>query len=180
MLSLMIVTLTLGTLTVAYAQQTRKTETGKVVFDELEWDFENNTIVITGSPALLSVEGMHDAQLRAPRINVNADAQLTQIHGAVATGPVRLNMLTAPDTNGVRRRIEATCQQRATYSQGEATVTMVGTVVADIITLPQTEAEAAHLESEKITVDLRASTLTASPGSFEVTTEMDVEDEEQQ
>jgi hypothetical protein len=38
---------------------------------------------------------------------------------------------------------------------------MVGNVVADIVTLPETGEEAAHLESEQITVDLRASTLKA-------------------
>ncbi len=178
LLATMIALLAATMLTVAPAQQqTRKTRTGKVTFNELVWDFENNTIVITGQPAQLCVEGLHDAELRAPRINVDADEQLTRIHGAVATGPVRLNMLTAPDTNGVRRRINATCQQKATYDQGSATVTMVGDVVADIVTLPESEEEAAHLESQQITVDLRTSTLTASPGSFEVTSEMDVEGE---
>ncbi|NLO04953.1 MAG: hypothetical protein GX131_03885 [candidate division WS1 bacterium] len=165
------VVLALGTVV---AQQTRQTQTGKVVFDELVWDFENNTIVITGNPAQMDVQGMHDAQLQAPRITVDADAQLREIRGATASGPVTLNLLTAPDTNGARRRINARCTQRAVYNQSDATVTMVGNVVADIVTLPDTGAEAAHLESEQITVDLRASTLTAKPGSFEVTTEMEI------
>ncbi len=177
-LGIMIAVLAVGALTVAIAQQTRETRTGKVVFDQLVWDFENNSIVITGNPARLEVQGVTQAELRSPRINVDADANLTEIRGAIATGPVTVNMLTAPDTNGVRRRINATAQDRATYNQGDATVTMVGNVVADIVSLPESSAEAAHLESEQITVDLRASTLTATPGSFEVTTE--VEDEGRQ
>lgn len=169
-------------LSVAPAQQTRQTQTGRLDFEELVWDFENNTFVITGKPgdpALLSVRGLTDAELCSPRITVNGDSQLTEIHGAVASGPVTVNMLTAPDTEGKRRRINAVAQDRATYDQSSATVTMVGSVVADIVTLPETGEEAAHLESEQITVDLRASTLTASPGSFEVTTEVE-EGEEQQ
>lgn len=180
MLGILIVVLAAVALSAATAQQqTRNTRTGKVVFGELVWDFENNSIVITGNPAQLLVEGMHDAELCSPRISIDADAQLTEIHGAVANGPVQLNLLTAPDSNGVRRRVNARCTQKATYDQSKATVTMVGNVVADIVTLPETGEEAAHLESEQITVDLRASTLTASPGSFEVTTEMDVSEEQQ-
>lgn len=175
----LIVMLAASLLTVAVAQQqTRETQTGKLEYGELVWDFENNTFVITGSPALLSVRGMHDAELRSPRINVNASAGLTEIHGAVASGPVRLNMLTAPDNNGVQRRIHATCRDRATYDQGAATVRMTGNVVAEIITLPETGEEAAHLQSEEITVDLRASTLTATSGSFEVITEIDAEEQQ--
>jgi len=181
LLGILIATLAVGALTVAIAQQTRETQTGRLEFEELVWDFENNTFVITGTagkPAMLSVRGLNDAELRSPKITVNADSGLNAVHGAVASGPVTVNMLTAPDTKGVRRRINATAQDSATYDQGSATVTMVGGVIADIVTLPETGDEAAHLESEQITVDLRASTLTASPGSFEVTTE--VEGEEQQ
>lgn len=174
----MVAVLAAGLLTVAPAQQTRETQTGRLEYGELVWDFENNTFVITGAPALLTVRGLHEADLRSPRITVDAGSGLREIRGAVASGQVRLNMLTAPDTNGVRRRIEATCDDRATYDQSAATVTMVGNVVADITTLPETDEEAAHLESEQITVDLRASTLSASSGNFEVTTE--VEQEEQQ
>lgn len=175
LLGILIATLAVGALTVAIAQQTRETQTGKVVFDQLVWDFENNTIVITGAPARLEVRGVTEAELRAPRINVDADQNLTEICGAVATGPVTVNMLTAPDVNGKRRQINAVAQDKATYNQGDATVTMIGGVVADIVTLPETGEEAAHLESEQIIVDLRASTLTASPGSFKVTTEVEGE-----
>jgi hypothetical protein len=90
-----------------------------VVFDELVWDFENNTIVITGSPAHdADVQGMHDAELCAPRITSTPTRSFTEIRGATASGPVQLNLLTAPDTNGARRRINARCTQRAVYNQG--------------------------------------------------------------
>ncbi len=174
----MIAVLAASLLTVAPAQQQRDTQTGRLEYGELVWDFENNTFVITGNPALLSVQGLHDAELCSPRITVDASSGLTEVHGAVAIGPVRLNMITAPDTSGVRRRINATCDDRASYDQASATVKMIGNVVADITTLPESDEEAAHLESEQITVDLRASTLSASSGSFEVTTE--IEQEEQQ
>lgn len=175
-----VVVLGASLLTVAPAQQqTRDTQSGRLEYGELVWDFENNTFVITGSPALLSVQGLHDAELCSPRITVDASSGLTEIHGAVASGPVRLTMLTAPDSSGVRRRINATCDDRASYDQASATVKMIGSVVADITTLPESDEEAAHLESEQITVDLRASTLTASSGNFEVTTEIEEEEEQQ-
>lgn len=180
-LGMMVAMLVAGVVVVALAQQTRQTRTGRLEWEELVWDFENNTFVITGKPgkpALLSVRGLTDAELWSPRINVDADAKLTEIRGAVASGPVQVNMLTAPDTNGVRRRIHATAQDKATYDQGSATVTMVGNVQVDIVTLPETGEEAAHIESEQITVDLRASTLKASAGSGQVTTEINGEEQQ--
>ncbi len=162
----------------ATAQQVRQTRTGRLVFDVLEWNFANNTIVVTGSPATMVVEGRHKAELRSPRLEIDADERLEEIHGATAAGPVHLDLLTATDDTGRRRRITASCTQRATYSKAEDTVTMTGGVVADIVTLPAGEAEAAHLESESITVNLRTSTLTARPGSFEVTTDVDIPEEQ--
>ncbi len=148
------------------AQQVRQTRTGRLVFNELQWDFAHNTIVVTGNPASMVVEGLHKAQLRSPRMEIDADQRLEEIHGATAAGPVSLDLLTAPDVDGRRRR------------KAEDTVVMSGNVVADIVTLPEGEAEAAHLESETIIVNLGTSTLTARPGTFEVTTEVDLPEEQ--
>lgn len=154
------------------AQQTRQTRTGTLRFGQLVWDFAKNTIVVTGSPATLDIEGAHEARLSSPRMEIDADQQLEEIDAATASGPVDLLLVTAPDSEGVRRRITAKCTERAVYSRQNDTVTMTGNVVADIVTLPEGQAEAAHLESESITVNLRTSTLTAQPGCFEVTTEI--------
>lgn len=154
------------------AQQTRQTRTGTLRFGELVWDFAENTIVVTGNPAVLEVQGRHQARLSSPRMEIDADQKLEEIDGATASGPVDLVLTTAPDADGIRRRITAKCTERAVYSRADDTVVMTGNVVADIVTLPEGQAEAAHLESESITVNLRTSTLTASPGSFEVTTEI--------
>lgn len=154
------------------AQQTRQTRTGTLRFGQLVWDFAKNTIVVTGSPATLEVEGAHQAKLSSPRMEIDADQKLEEIDAATASGPVDLLLVTAPDSEGLRRRITAKCTDRAVYSRANDTVTMTGNVVADIVTLPEGQAEAAHLESESITVNLRTSTLTAQPGRFEVTTEM--------
>lgn len=158
----------------ALAQQTRRTHTGKLTFDELQYDFANNAITMTGDPATVLIEGRHTAHLRAPRVAIDADETLEQILGATAQGPVKLELFTAPDVNGRRRRIEATCTERATYSQADSTVVMTGNVVGDVTTLPEGEAEAAHLEAEEVVVNLRTSVMKARPGSFTVTTEADV------
>ncbi|MEA3402603.1 MAG: hypothetical protein U9R79_15295 [Armatimonadota bacterium] len=169
------------------AQQVRQTRTGKLTFRELTWDFAKNTITMTGDPAVVTIEGRHHAELRAPRVDIDADQRLREVHGAVAHGAVRLNLLTAPDQDGRRRRVEATCTRQATYSQSEQQVVMTGDVKADIITLPEEEGEAAHLEDvDKVVVDLATSVLTAhsaedaeEQGTFTVTTDVDLESEEQ-
>ncbi|MGC9318042.1 MAG: hypothetical protein ACP5KN_08405 [Armatimonadota bacterium] len=169
---------------VSVAQQVRQTRTGKLTFRELTWDFAKNTITMTGDPAIVTIEGRHHAELRAPRVDIDADQRLQEVHGAVAHGAVRLNLLTAPDEEGRRRRVEATCTRQATYSQSDQQVVMTGNVKADIITLPEGEGEAAHLEDvEKVVVNLATSVLTAQSGEeqglFTVTTDVELEGGEQ-
>ncbi len=158
-------------LAVAAAQQTRRTETGTVTAAEFEWDFANNKFLATGD-VVVNIAGRHQAQLRAPQVSLDMNDTMNRIVRAVASGPVRLELLTAPDANGLRRKIIATCGGRATYEAGSDTVTMSGGAQADVTTLPEGKVEAAHLKGDSITVNLRDSKMSVKQATISVTTEI--------
>ena len=66
----------------------------------------------------------------------------------------------------------------AAYRQSTQTVVLSGQAVADVTTLPEGNVEAAHFEGQSIVVDLAKSTLTAREATIEVTTEVDVPEEQ--
>ena len=129
-----------------------------------------------------------DAQHLGPdpkMANIQADVEvrilghkMNQILRAVASGPVHLDLLTAPDNNGLRRKIVATCGGRATYEGGTEVVTMTGGAEADVTTLPEGNVEAAHLEGDTITANLRASKLSIKQATISMTTEVETEEDE--
>jgi len=161
----------------AVAQQVRQTETGTVSAAEFEWDFANNDFMATGN-VVMNIEGRHTARLRAPAVSLDMNDTLNRILRAVATGPVHVDLLTAPDSKGLRRKIVATCGGRATYEGGTDIVTMTGGAEADVITLPEGNVEAAHLKGDSITVNLRDSKLSVKQAEVSVTTEIDTEKDE--
>ena len=159
---------------VAVAQQTRRTETGTVTAAEFEWDFANNDFMATGN-VVMNIEGRHRAQMRAAQVSLDMNDTMNRILRAVANGPVHLDLLTAPDSKGLRRKIVATCGGRATYEGRTDIVTMTGGAEADVTTLPEGNAEAAHLKGDTITGNLRDSKLSVKQATISVTTEVDQE-----
>ncbi len=164
-------------ITVAVAQQTKRTETGTVTAELIEYDFANNDLTATGNVSV-NIEGRHVAKLRSPMLSVDMNDKMNRILKLVAGGPVNFDVLTAPDVNGLRRKIVASCSSRATYDAGSEMVTMSGNAEADVSTLPEGNMEAAHFTGESITVNLRTSMLSVKQAEISVTTEVTVDEGE--
>ena len=163
--------------TVVAAQQVRRTETGTVTADLIEYDFAHNDFKATGN-VRVSIAGRHKAELTAPSLAMDLNDNLDRIIKLTATGPVTLNVLTAPDSEGLRRRIVASCSSRATYDAGSETIILTGNVKTDITTLPEGHAEAAHFTGQSVTVNLRNSTLSVKQAEVSVTTEVNTNGDE--
>ena len=158
--------------TVAAAQQqTRRTETGTVTADDIVYDFANNDFKATGNVSV-QIEGRHNAKMRAPALSMDLSDSLNRILKLVASGPVHFEVLTAADSKGLRRKIIASCSQRATYDADSETVVLSGDALADVTTLPEGNVEAAHFTGESITVDLHNSTLSVKQAQITVTAEV--------
>ncbi len=162
----------------ALGQQVRRTETGTVSADEIEYDFANHVFTASGNTQV-TILGKHNAQMRAPALSVEVNQQLTRILVMEARGPVSFDIVTAPDAEGTRRRIRVSASRSATYRDAEQTVSLLGDAKADITTLPEGSVEAAHLEGESVVIDLANSTLTLKQATVEVTTEVEEQEEQQ-
>ncbi len=157
---------------VAMAQQVKRTETGAVTADLIEYDFANNDFKATGN-VIVNIDGTHQGKMFAPALSMDLNQDLDRIVSLVATGPVKFEVLTAPDTNGLRRKIVASCGKRATYDANTQTIVMTGGAKADVSTLPAGNAEAAHFTGDSITVNLLTSTLSVKQAEITVTTEVE-------
>lgn len=156
---------------VAVAQQVKRTETGTITADLIEYDFGNNDCKATGN-VTVSIDGRHQAKMFAPTLFVDLNQDLDRILSLVAEGLVRFEVLTAADSAGLRRKILASCGTRAAYDADSQTVSMTGGAKADVSTLPTSNAEAAHFTGDSITVNLRSSTLSVKQAEVSVTTEV--------
>ncbi len=172
--AVMAVAVIAGALSVAAGQQVRRTETGTVTADLIEYDFGTNDFTATGN-AHVTILGRHNAQIRAPKLTMDLSDQLDRILRLEAAGPVRFEVVTAPDDEGLRRQIEASATQSAVYVDETQTVTLTGDAVADVRTLPEGEVEAARFEGQSIVVNLAKSTLSVRQAKIEVTSEVEEE-----
>lgn len=170
--SLLLVLAAILIVAVASAQQTRRTETGKVTADLIEYDFARHAFSARGNTHV-SLDGRHQADIRAPSLSMNLSESMNQILRIEAAGPVRFEVLTAPDENGTRRRIKASASQSATYRHDAQTVVLSGNARADVTSEPPDGAEAAQFSGESITVNLETSMLSVRQATIEVTTEID-------
>ncbi len=156
---------------VAVAQQVKRTETGTVTADLIEYDFGNNDFKATGN-VVVNIVGQHQAKMFAPTLSMDLNQDLDRILSLVAAGPVKFEVLTAADSAGLRRKILASCGSRAAYDADSQTVSMTGGAKADVSTLSVGNAEAAHFTGESITVNLRTSMLSIKQADLSVTTEI--------
>jgi lipopolysaccharide export system protein LptA len=164
--------------TVVFAQQVRRTATADFGAKTMEWFWDKYTIEAVGD-CWLEIKAQHQARLTAPTMVVQHDEGFENVQKATAAGPVKVEMLTAPDDQGRRRKIVASCTRRATYDRADQTVVMEGDAKADVTTLPEGEVEAAHFTGEKMTADLKNNKLTVTDAHLQVTTEIKTEKGEQ-
>ena len=158
-------------LAVATAQQVKRTETGTVTAELIEYDFGNNDCKAIGN-ATISIDGRHQAKMFAPTLFVDLNQDLNRVLSLVAEGPVKFEVLTAANSAGLRRKILASCGARAAYDAVAQTIVMSGGAKVDVSTLPVGSAEAAHFTGESITVNLRTSMLSIKQADLTVTTEI--------
>ncbi len=164
--------------TVVVAQQSSKTTTAEFGAEEVAWDWTTNVFELVGG-CWLNIKADHDARMTARAMTVKADKNLQQVEMLTAAGPVKFEVLTAKDKDGLQRKIVASCSQKATYEEKTQVVELIGNAEADVTTLPEGNVEAAHLTGDKVTVDLKANKVTVTKAHVTVTTEIETEKGEQ-
>jgi lipopolysaccharide export system protein LptA len=145
----------------AWGQAQKRTRTAEVSADDMVFKWETNQFEFTGN-CVLEVSGPNQATIAAPRMSVQLTADGRSIKFLKATGPLRTTVVTAPDSQGVKRRIVATAAQYATYVEADQVVEMVGDAQADIITLPEKpDSPKAHFSGDVLRLSLKSGELSA-------------------
>jgi hypothetical protein len=152
----------------AFAQATKHTRSADVAADDMVWRYQKNEFDFSGNCSL-QIHSMSSATMTAPKMTMHLSADGRAVKFLKATGPVDATVITAPDADGVRRKIVAHCSQYATYAEENQTIELVGNAVADLITLPESpDAQSAHFTGEVIRVSLKAGELTARKARLHV------------
>ena len=144
----------------AFAQDSRKTQSAEIRGDSSVFNWIKNELVLTGNVSV-QVTSPNATTFTAPKMTAKFSKAMDQILTLVATGPVRVEITTAPDADGVRSRITATGNDKAEYSETTQKIKLLGDAVADYVSLPEgPESRRMHFTGEEIEADLNTSLLT--------------------
>ncbi len=150
------------------AQAGKSTRTADVLADDMVWRYQKNEFEFTGNCSL-QIHSNSSATMTAPKMTMNLSADGRQVKLLRATGPLQTTIITAPDAQGVKRKIVAHCTQYATYGEENESIELVGNAVADLYTLPESpDAQSAHFTGEVIRVSLKAGEVSARKAKVHV------------
>lgn len=172
-LGLLLAGLGLLAATVAFSQQVKRTRTAEIKADLLEFDWNANVFEFSGN-CKLTIGAGYNATMTAPRMTTEIATAPPTVKSLVAQGPVNFVIVTAPDSQGRKRKIVASAQQKATYAEDTQTVKLVGQAQADMTPLEASdEVEAVHFTGETITANLKTSRLTVDNANLTVKTQIE-------
>jgi hypothetical protein len=143
----------------AYAQGGKPSVQQAVIdSDRYKYNWKDNTFEFLGN-CKVEIKGPDRAVMNSPKM-VGKAGKGNQISQITATGPVRFDITTAKDEEGVQRIIRAACAGSATYRGGDRIVTLSGGAEAGMTTVP----EDPNIQPGKLT----AGTLTINLDTFEI------------
>ncbi len=152
----------------ALAQNSKKTQSAEIKGDSLVFNWVSNEVVLTGN-ASVQIASANPTIMTAPKMTAKLSKAADQIVNLVAYGQIHLKITTAPDPDGVRGRITATCNDKAEYSETTQKILLYGGAVADYVSLPEgPESRRAHFTGDQMEADLNTSTLTVTKAHISV------------
>ena len=144
----------------AWAQNSKKTQSADIKGDGSVFNWNTNELTLTGSVSV-QITSANATTMTAPKMTAKFSKAMDLILNLVASGPVRLEIITAPDADGVRSRMTATCTDKAEYSETTQKIVLHGGAVADYVSLPEgPESRTAHFTGDEIEANLNTSELT--------------------
>ena len=152
----------------AFAQNSKKTQSAVIEGEVSVFHWSTNELALTGNVSV-QVTSANATTMTAPKMTAKFSKGMDLILSLVASGPVHVEIITAPDADGVRNRITATCNDKAEYSETTQKIMLFGGAVADYVSLPEgPESRRAHFTGEAIEADLNTSMLTVTKAHITV------------
>ncbi len=152
-----------------WAQAGKQTQTADITSQTMSFNWNTNTFEFTGNAKVI-MAGLYDATVTGPKMVVQLTSKGDRVKQLVTHGPVRFELVSKPDANGVRRRVIATAKDRAEYSEITQKIVLRGNAEATIVTLPETpESQRAHFTGDVMEADLGTGLLTFTQARMQVT-----------
>jgi lipopolysaccharide export system protein LptA len=159
--------------TVAFCQQVKKTRTAEIRADLLEFDWSTNVFEFGGN-CKLTIGAGYNATMTAPSMTAEIVPKPATVKSLVAKGPVNFAIVTAPDSQGRKRKIVASAKEQATYAEETQIVKLVGDAEADMTPVDSPDdVEAVHFTGQSITANLKTSRLTVDNANLTVRTQLE-------
>jgi lipopolysaccharide export system protein LptA len=174
---LLMVALLLLIPTLGLPQAEKKTQTADITSHIMKFNWTSNVYVFTGSYAgdpngdtTAILHGDYDATVNAPKMTFTLPPKGQKVGTLTATGPVRFEIITPPDAQGLRTKVVATAADSAIYSEADRTLKLKGNADATITRLPETpDAQSAHFTGDEIDANLKDSEMTVTQAHLTVT-----------
>jgi lipopolysaccharide export system protein LptA len=172
MASFLILAALLLTATWAVCQQVKRTRNAAITAQNMELDWDKGVIEFTGNCRLV-VGGDYEGTMTAPSMKVELTPKHDKIHYLVAKGPVSFTIVTRPDAKGARRKIVASAQQEANYSEETQLVKLIGGAKADMMPVGSTDPdEVVHFTGQTITANLKTNRLLVDDANLTVQSQL--------
>ena len=153
---------------VSPAQNSKKTQSAEIKGDSMTFNWVSNEVVMTGN-AMVQIEGTNPTTMTAPKMTAKLSKAGDTILTLIAYGQIHLDLTTQPDSDGVRAKITATCNDKAEYSETTQKIMLYGGAVADYLSLPEgPDSRRAHFTGDQMEADLSTSTLTVTRAHISV------------
>ena len=151
------------------AQAQKRTQSADITADVMTFNWTSNAFEFTGN-AHAVLKGAYEAVVTAPKMAVKLTAKSDKVDSLVASGPVRFELVSEPDEQGVRHKVVATAQDRAEYSEVNQKLVLRGNAEATITALPEApDAQRAHFTGDVMEANLATSQLTVTKAHMQVT-----------
>lgn len=150
------------------AEAERRTQSVDITADTGVYTWTTNTFEFTGK-AHAELTGTYEATIDAPKMVFKLTKQGDKVDSLVANGPATF-VLIQTDSTGAKRKVTATAQERAEYSEVSQKLVLRGKAEATIVSLPETaDAQRAHFTGEVMEANLLTSQLTVTKAHMQVT-----------
>jgi lipopolysaccharide export system protein LptA len=141
------------------AQASVKSQSADIKGQAITFNWVTGEFTLTGD-VKVQIQGPNQATLTAPKMTGKITQAGTKLMSLTAYGPVRVEIITRPDPQGNRGRIDATATDKAVYSEAAQKIMLYGGAVADYVSLPEgPDSRRAHFTGDEIEADLNTDTL---------------------
>lgn len=137
----------------------KKTDQADIRADKMVYRWDTNTWEFTGN-VRVEIKGPDKALLTAPKMTGKLAQKATQITEIKAVGPVRFEVTTQKDADGIQRRIVATGTGDAVYTGTTRVIALTGGAQAEMTTLPpEPDVQPTRFQAEQLTINLKSFTV---------------------